>query len=411
MLPRTPNDVIRLRWKERLLYVGAIALARLTGAWRYPMQTTGDIERMRTNDKIYWLYKTTHPIRRAPRRSGLERFFAQQDAREVRMPPSFSPEAEVTISAAGDLITHPFLSHSHSVLYGDVAELIFGADIAMANLECAVLDRATTKLEFSTRSGPSLSFTTAEFDVVSAHGTRQFDFLATACNHSLDFGEEGVDTTIAALRERRIAFNGTNASEDEAARAAVVERNGIRVGVIAHTFGLNGLRPPAKRPRIVNRTALNSAPESADLSQIAEQIAWCRRNDIDFIVAHLHWGLEHEFYPRPEQVSMAHRLAEMGVDTIIGHHPHVIQPVEYYRTERDPDRVVPIYYSLGNLVNGFSADYLCRGLVARLELVKGRTGAGEQRTYLGSAKAIEIRQEADESSGTIAIRVGAGSDG
>lgn len=93
----------------------------------------------------------------------------------------------------------------------------------------------------------------------------------------------------------------------------------------------------------------------------------------------------------------------MGVDAIFGHHPHVIQPAEYYRTRRDPARVVPIFYSLGNLVTPFSAPFLCRSLIARLELAKG-IAEGATRTYVGRVQLAEVMQIADDEQRTLRLR-------
>ena len=126
---------------------------------------------------------------------------------------------------------------------------------------------------------------------------------------------------------------------------------------------------------------LNARPSEVDFTQLEEQLAHGRRAGVDFVIAQLHWGMEYELYPRPEQVELAHHLADLGVDAIVGHHPHVLQPVEHYRTRRDPDRVVPVFYSLGNLTNPFSAPYLCRSGVARIELARGTAG-GRKRAHL-----------------------------
>jgi poly-gamma-glutamate synthesis protein (capsule biosynthesis protein) len=105
--------------------------------------------------------------------------------------------------------------------------------------------------------------------------------------------------------------------------------------------------------------------------------------------------MEYELYPRPGQIELAHHLAELGVDAIVGHHPHVVQPVEYYRTRRDAERVVPVFYSLGNLTNPFSAPHLCRSGVARVALARGATKDGNWRTYVKSATLSEVVQVAD----------------
>lgn len=109
-------------------------------------------------------------------------------------------------------------------------------------------------------------------------------------------------------------------------------------------------------------------------------------------------------FPRPSQVDVAHRLAEMGVDAIFGHHPHVIQPAEYHRTHRDPGRIVPIFYSLGNLTTPFSAPFACKSRVARLELTKGRTTDGASRTHVGGAELTDVMQTADDVRRTLRLR-------
>ena len=99
-----------------------------------------------------------------------------------------------------------------------------------------------------------------------------------------------------------------------------------------------------------------------------------------------------------------HCLAERGVDAIIGHHPHVVQPVEHYRTRRDPQRVVPIYYSLGNLINPCTARFLCHSRVARLALAKGTCSDGTVRTYVSRAESEDVLQVADESRRTVFLK-------
>ena len=98
-LPRTPRDSCRFRRRDALIYDGLIKLAALTGAWRHPRRAQGDLEHMRLLDKVYWLYKSEHPIRHAMRGHGLETYFARQPGLEV--PEGFDAEAELRISAVG----------------------------------------------------------------------------------------------------------------------------------------------------------------------------------------------------------------------------------------------------------------------------------------------------------------------
>jgi poly-gamma-glutamate synthesis protein (capsule biosynthesis protein) len=223
--------------------------------------------------------------------------------------------------------------------------------------------------------------------------------MAAACNHSLDFGPDGVRSTADVLRSRRVAFGGLNDREEDASRMTLLEAGGIRLGVLSFTFGLNAHLPPADRPWLVNRMNLNGRVPEVDFTQVEAQMEHGRKAGVDFVIAQLHWGMEYELYPRPAQLEVARHLAEMGVDAIVGHHPHVLQPFECYTTRRDPDRVVPIFYSLGNLTNPFSAPDLCRSGVARIDLAKGTVAGsgsdGGTRTYVRNATLSEVVQVVD----------------
>ncbi len=118
-----------------------------------------------------------------------------------------------------------------------------------------------------------------------------------------------------------------------------------------------------------------------DLSLIEKQIKVCRNAGCDFVVLSLHWGLEFELYPHPDQLKWAHRFAECGADMIVGHHPHVIQHMEIYKPTNNPKRAVPILYSLGNLTPIKSHPATVASLVARLGLAKGKLD-GKICTYV-----------------------------
>jgi poly-gamma-glutamate synthesis protein (capsule biosynthesis protein) len=405
-LPRTARDMFDLKLAERVFFDGSIAAIRALGLWSYPIRAEADLEHMTQLDKLYWLYKTQHPVVRARRGSGLEAFFAATARHAWRLPDGFVRDGSATVSAVGDLWTHAFVSRSRESLYASVDDLVFGADVAMANLEGTILAGAAGARRFDTREGPPLAFDRETFSVVRGGDRRGFDFLTTANNHSLDHGGEGVDHTIRVLREAGIPFHGVNARDADAAEPTILRSNGIVLGVVGYTFGVNARRPPTDRPGIVNRMALNGRPEALDLGLLDRQLTACAAAGVDFVIAQLHWGHEFESYPRPDQVEVAHRLAERGVDAIIGHHSHVVQPLEIYRTRRDPDRVVPIYYSLGNLVNPCSAPFMCRSAVARLSLAKGRpaTGAtGAARTYVEHAALHAVDQRVDSVRRVVAL--------
>lgn len=395
-LPRTALDVLRLAPRERLLFGAARALLLLRARGHHPLPANGDLEEMSFWDKAYWLQKAARPINQPRRGSGLDRYFAARTSERCELPPHFEPASTLELSAVGDLMDHPFLAASRDTLYAHVEDSIFGVDVAMANLECVLFYEGTAEFYFDSKRAPPLRFLPASFDAIKGSGQRRYSFVATACNHSLDFGQAGVAATIRNLRAEGIAFHGVNESSADAERACLIERRGYRLAVLSHTFGLNGYRTPPDQPWIVNRTRLNHAVETIDFTGIERQLAWVRAQHVDVTILQLHWGLEFEHYPTPDQIGVAHHLAELGADVVIGHHPHVVQPFELYRPRRAPERQVPIYYSLGNLVNPFSLPALCRSHVARITLAKGRAANGETRTYVQAARALPVTQRTDE---------------
>jgi poly-gamma-glutamate synthesis protein (capsule biosynthesis protein) len=80
------------------------------------------------------------------------------------------------------------------------------------------------------------------------------------------------------------------------------------------------------------------------------------RAQCDFLVVSIHWGIEYAPAPRPEDVDMAHKMLEAGASVIVGHHPHVLQPVETYTTQDARNTV--IFYSLGNFLSNQSRTYV-----------------------------------------------------
>lgn len=395
---------MRLPWHVRPAYGAVLLWARLTGAFEYPIRAEGDLARMRFLDKAYWLHKAHHPVTRARRGSGLEERLAPGRGREeLPLPTGFEAGGTARLIAAGDVMPHPYVGASAGSLFDRIGREVFEADVSMANLEAIVRRGHGGRIRFTNDSAPGLTLDAAELDVLTSHQGARWTFLSTANNHSLDLGADGVDRTLDALDARGIAHHGANRRGSDPREPTVVERNGIRIGIVAFTFGLNARVPPPDRPELINRMRLDAGLGSCDLTLLEAQLRAARERAIDFVVAQLHWGMEYELYPTPEQLEIGHAMAELGVDAIVGHHPHVLQPLELYRTTRDPDRVVPIAYSLGNLTNPFSAPILCRSGLLGLELAAGRTRDGSRRTYVRSARIDEVAQRADTSTGTLSL--------
>ena len=170
------------------------------------------------------------------------------------LPEDFSIEAEITMSASGDLLCTPGLDGAKDRLFQSVDDLIFGVDISYANLESTLTTEEVEPTEFTAESTPKINLTPSQYETVISHKNRRFDVVHLANNHILDCGEEGILTTLARLDRDGIAQVGVNRTEDDARKPRITEIAGLKVGWIAHTFSVNFKPFPEDKPWIVNMT-------------------------------------------------------------------------------------------------------------------------------------------------------------
>jgi poly-gamma-glutamate synthesis protein (capsule biosynthesis protein) len=138
----------------------------------------------------------------------------------------------------------------------------------------------------------------------------------------------------------RIAVLGINDSQEaQDQNIYVYEKDDIKVAILNYTYGTNGIPLPKDMPYIVNLLDKNKIEKDV---KRAKELA-------DFIIVTPHWGTEYMHTPSKNQRELAEYMAELGVDLVIGAHPHVIQPVEWI--ESDNGNRMLIYYSLGNFIN------------------------------------------------------------
>ncbi len=161
-----------------------------------------------------------------------------------------------------------------------------------------------------------------------------FDCVALANNHMLDFGPQGLADSRAALDAAGIAHVGAGQDDASAAAPIVLNRQGQTIGVAAFC-------------RVENKSPLYAGPNSPGIAALDVEAAVRNveelRSRLDWLIVQIHWGVELSSLPSPEQRLWARRLAKAGADLILGHHPHVVQPMEKIgRT--------PVFYSLGNFL-------------------------------------------------------------
>jgi len=168
-----------------------------------------------------------------------------------------------------------------------------------------------------------------------------FDIVLHASNHVLDKWAEGIENTLAFWKNYpEVTVLGINESEEKKNQVSIVETKGAKLGVLNYTYGTNGLETPPDKSYLVNYI---------DEEKIKKDTKYSEEN-ADFTIAFMHWGTEYAIKPDSSQKDLCKKMCEWGVDLIIGSHPHVIQPVEWYECETNGNKML-VYYSLGNFVS------------------------------------------------------------
>jgi poly-gamma-glutamate synthesis protein (capsule biosynthesis protein) len=262
--------------------------------------------------------------------------------------------SSLALVAAGDNLFHETVfgafkekeGYNFNPIYEVIKPIIAGADLAFINQE-TVLGRESFGYSgyprFNTPQVLAKNLADAGFDIVNQ-----------ANNHIMDMGEAGIQDTIAVWDGiPGTAYLGIHRSQEERdSRKIIIEKNGIRIGFLAYTYGTNGLSLPRDKPYLVSLI---------DRKTMAAEIG-ALRPLCDFLVVSMHWGEEYTLAPVAGQIDLAKFLAEQEVDLAIGHHPHVLQPQEYL--PRPSGKQMLCFYSLGNFMSGqIKTDTLFGGLM------------------------------------------------
>ncbi|MDP3985056.1 MAG: CapA family protein [Acidimicrobiia bacterium] len=247
---------------------------------------------------------------------------------------------EVTLLFTGDILVHTPVTASaarygqvldrpydFAPMFVEVAPVISAADLAVCHLEVPIGVPGIVSSPF-----PRLAAPAAVADALAAAG---FDGCSTASNHSLDFGEPGVLSTIAALDDAGVSHTGT-AGDPGDANGILYEVDGLLIGHVSYSYGFNGFSVPVDQPWLANQI---------DAERILTDTARLKRVGADFVVVSLHWGAEYLIEPIGYQTDLAELLvASDGIDLIIGHHAHVVQPMAWVGGK-------PVAYGLGNFLS------------------------------------------------------------
>ncbi|MYL26831.1 MULTISPECIES: CapA family protein [Halomonadaceae] len=246
-------------------------------------------------------------------------------------------DVRMKIAAVGDISIgdHPVcvghgmrhtLAKNGADLFSEVKDILNAAEITVGNLETVASNknlRSWYLPSYEMRGEP------ASLALLEDSG---FNILSVANNHAMQHGKEAFQDTVENIGQYGMEAIGVDDPVNGATKPFV-----YRKGNKEHVLVAFSMRPEEWSP--------DDIPYSFRKSEehIFEEVRALRSRHNGFLIVSIHWGLEYLPYPGPSQIRIGRRLIDEGVSVVIGHHPHVIQPIEYYNQG-------VILYSLGDFL-------------------------------------------------------------
>lgn len=282
---------------------------------------------------------------------------------------NISEQQEVKLIMVGDILMHTKVyesglmedgSYNYDHMFAQVKTEIESADIALVNQEVILGGK-----ELGLSGYPAFN---AAYEVGDSLVDAGFDVILHATNHALDKGKKGLLNCIQFWDEQypEIGVLGIYQNEKDAQEIYIQEVNGIKLAILNYTYGTNGIPLPKDMPFAV---------ELWNEQQIADDVAMAKEK-ADFIIVCPHWGTEYVLEETADQKKKAQFLADLGVDLVIGTHPHVVEPVKWISGAEGNQTLV--YYSIGNFINATSG-----------------VGSGKAARMLGAMAEVTIAKDED----------------
>jgi len=283
-----------------------------------------------------------------------------------------------TISATGDMLMHmPVVnrfyrdgSYNFDGIFSCFKDYVNLSDFAVANLETTLcgLDNG-----YSYSGYPAFNCPDAIMDGLKNAG---FDMILTANNHSYDTNVVGMRRTLDIIADRKLLSLGTG-KEAGFPKFTVRKINGISVGMACYTYNigtrddgsihLNNSEVPLSLEATNMLCTFDYSRLDAFYQEMEQNLAQMKAQGAEATVIFIHWGNEYQLTQNQSQTAIAQKLCDLGVDVIIGGHPHVVQPVELLTSTTDADHKTVCLYSMGNAVSNQRQGYLSSITTAHTE--------------------------------------------
>ena len=263
-------------------------------------------------------------------------------------------DASVTLLAAGDNLIHMQIIASgenedgtldYNYMYENIKPYIEAADVAVINQE--------TRLGGSSFEYSGYPVFNSPWEVGEAAINAGFDVFTLATDHSMDVGEAGIEKELEFFSKYPdVTHIGTNLTEEDYNSVTYVTVNGIKLAMLNYTFGTNGISIPEDKPYLIN--ILSEDKVKKDVEEA--------KQNADAVIVFPHWGTENSADISEQQQTYTKLFAKLGVDVVIGTHPHILQKVEWVTDESTGHKTL-VYYSLGNFISRhLNLNQMCGGL-------------------------------------------------
>ena len=267
-------------------------------------------------------------------------------------------EITATVINTGDIILHSTVldgaktgdgNYDFSAFFTQATNYFKAADLATANLEVTL--GGTESGAFS--GYPAFN---APDSVLNAIKNSGLNFLTTANNHCYDTGLFGLKRTVQQLRAKNIDFIGTKESDADPTYI-IKDVNGVKIGMVAYTYenssgagqkSINGNIVKAEANSLINSFSYDRI--NAFYTEAQSVVNDMNQQGADAVVFYMHWGEEYQLNANTWQKTIAQKLCNIGVDVIVGGHPHVVQPIELIHSE-DSQNTTVCLYSMGNAIS------------------------------------------------------------
>ena len=245
-------------------------------------------------------------------------------------------ESELSLIMVGDCLIHGAIyndakegnTYNFYKMLDRIKPIISSYDLAYYNQESILGGTSLGVQSYPSFNSPQ--------EVGDAFLDAGFNIVTFANNHTLDMGEKGILSALSywdTKKSQGIMTAGSYRSFEERNTDIIMEKNGIKYTILSYTTTTNGISRPKGKEYLVN--VYNPEQVKKDIERL--------RDKVDLLMVAMHWGVEYTHNPTQEQKDIAAYLSSLGVDIIIGSHPHVIQPVDFINNTM-------VIYSLGNFI-------------------------------------------------------------